>query len=112
MLYFPYFLAPTISVHITTVGHPILGQSGYSLTCGANGAENLNSSITYQWTKNNGAQTQMVTGTNSKTLTFSRLLPSDTGLYSCNVTIHSAYVSSVLHASKSFEVTVISKFQI
>ena len=108
--FFPYFLVPTISVHITTVGHPILGQSGFSLTCGVNGAEDLNPSITYQWTKTNGTQTQMV-GTDSKTLSFSLLLPSDAGLYSCSVAILSAYVSSVLHASESFEVTVISRFQ-
>ena len=103
----PFFPVPAISVQITTSGALILGQSGHSLTCNATGIENLNPSITYQWTKNNGTRTQMV-GTNSKTLSFSRLLPSDAGLYSCNVTVLSAYVSSVVYTSDSFEVTFIS----
>ena len=44
----PFLLAPAISVGITTSGAPVLGQSGYSLTCGVTGAENLSPSITYQ----------------------------------------------------------------
>ena len=99
-----HFPAPAISVQITTSGALILGQSGYSLTCGVTGAENLNPSISYQWTKNNGTQTQMI-GTNSKTPSFSRLLPTHAGLYSCNVTVLSAYVSNVVYTSNSFEVT-------
>ena len=54
-----FFPAPVISVQITTNGAPVLGQSGYSLTCGVTGAEHLNASITYQWTKNNGTLPQI-----------------------------------------------------
>ena len=58
----------------------MLGQSGYSLICG--GA--ANPSITYQWTKNNGSQTQV--GTN-RVLSFSPLRLSDAGQYTCQATV-------------------------
>ena len=58
---FIFLPAPPISIQIITSGAPVVGQS-YSLTCGVTGAENLNSSITYQWTKNNGTQTQVPNG--------------------------------------------------
>ena len=64
----------------------VLGQSGYSLTCGVavHGTENY--SITYQWTKSNGTQTQV--GTN-RVLSFSPLRLSDAGQYTCQATITS-----------------------
>ena len=65
----------------------MLGQSGYSLTCNVNGAENP--SVTYQWTKNNGTQTQIQVGTDSQVLSFSSLRLSDAGLYTCQATVSS-----------------------
>ena len=102
--------APAISIQITTSGAPTLGQTSYSLTCSVSVSEILNPSVTYQWTKKNSIQSQLVVG-NSSFLSFSRLQPSDTGQYSCNVAVLSAYLSSVVYASKSFEVTIISMFQ-
>ena len=102
--------APAISVQITTSGAPLLGQSNYSLNCSVSVSENLNPFVTYQWTKKNSIQSQLVVE-NSSSLSFSHLQPSDAGQYSCNATVLSAYLSSVAYASKSFEVTIISMFQ-
>ena len=64
----------------------VLGQGGYSLTCNltVTGAENLNSSITYQWTKNNGTQTLVGA---DRVLSFSSLRLSDAGQYTCQATV-------------------------
>ena len=80
-----------MSVQITSSGPPSLGQSGYSLTCDVTGAENLNSSITYQWTKDNGTQTQIQVGGDPRVLSFSPLRLSDAGQYTCQVTVSSPY---------------------
>ena len=59
----------------------MLGQSSYSLICGVA----ANSSITYQWTKNNGThQTQVGT---DRVLSFSPLTLSDAGWYTCQATV-------------------------
>ena len=68
---------------ITTSGAKVLGQSGYSLTCGVIVMEIENPSITYQWTKNNGTQTQIGT---DRVLSFSPLRLSDAGQYTCQAT--------------------------
>ena len=68
-----------------------MGQSDYSLICGITGAENLNPSITYQWTKNNGTQTQVGTDI---VLSFSPLRLSDAGQYTCQATISSPYLNN------------------
>ena len=97
---------PVISVQITTSGAPSLGQRDYSLTCGVTGTESLNPSITYQWTKN-GAQT--VIGSN-KVLSFASLGFSDTGLYTCQATISSSYLSSDITMMDTQDITIQSKF--
>ena len=77
----------------------MLGQSGYSLTCDVTGDENLSSTRTYQWTRDNGTMTQV--GTNSKTLSFSSLSLSNAGRYTCNVTVSSLYLNSNVMALSS-----------
>ena len=61
----------------------MLGESGYSLTCDATVTGTANPSITYQWTKNNGTQTQVGT---DRVLSFSPLRLSDAGRYTCQAT--------------------------
>ena len=61
----------------------MLGQNGYSLTCNVAVDASLNS-ITYQWTKNNGTQTQVGT---DRVLSFSPLRLSDAGQYTCQATV-------------------------
>ena len=98
------FPAPAISIEITASGTPILGQS-YSLTCGVTGVENLNSSITYQWTNNNG--TQMGT---DRVLSFSPLRLSDAGRYTCQATISSPYLIDDITMMDTHDVRIQSKF--
>ena len=90
----------------------MLGQNGYSLVCGVNGAGNLNSSITYQWTKNNGTQTQIQvrTGIDFKVLSFSPLRLSDAGQYTCQAIVSSPYLSDNITMMDSQDVTVQSGF--
>ena len=101
-----YLLVPTVSVQITTSGTP--GQNGYSLTCGVNGAENLNPSVTYQWIKNSGTQTKIQVGS-GVSLTFSPLRLSDMGEYVCEVTISSPYLTNVITVMNTQEVVVQSE---
>ena len=68
---------------------PIAGQN-YDIICDVYGAENLNSTITYQWTKNNEIGNNM----NAKTLSFTPVRVSDAGTsYSCSATIVSSYLT-------------------
>ena len=90
---------PSISVMVTADGALVLGQNGYMLICSVSGAENLNPTITYQWTRNNGTQTQV--GTNSNTLSFSPLRLSDVGQYTCEVTISSSFLNSEITMDSS-----------
>ena len=63
-----------------------MGQK-YTLVCNIlSGLDRLNAAITYQWTKENGTKTQI--GTNSNTLSFSSLRLSDTGLYTCEISVN------------------------
>ena len=91
----------------------MLGQSGYSLTCNVSpGAENLNSSITYQWTKNNGTQTQIQVRPDPKVLSFSLLRLSDTGRYTCQATVSSTYLNNSITRMDSIDVTLQSKLNL
>ena len=85
----------------------MLGQNGYSLTCGVNGAENLNSSITYQWTKNNA---QIQVGGDPKVLSFSPLRLSDAGQYTCQATVSSHYLNNDITVMNSQDLTPQSEF--
>ena len=89
--YIELFLFPDLSpfdicvnVEITTNGTKVLGESGYSLRCGVIVTGTANPSMTYQWTKNNGIQTQVGT---DEVLSFSPLRLSDAGRYTCQVTV-------------------------
>ena len=79
-------------VRFTTSGIPVLGQDGYTLTCRVFVTDNVCTSITYQWTKNNVTTVQLQTVLN--TLTFNPLRLSDAGLYTCYATITSLSFSS------------------
>ena len=98
-------LAPTVSVHIGDSGAtPTAGQN-YQLTCSVTGAENLNSAITYRWTKDSGSgQTQV--GTNSSILSFTPLRLSDAASYVYGVTVSSSYLVSDITATNTLNVTI------
>ena len=75
-------------VQITPSGEPVLGESGYTLTCKVVVASHLcSSTITYQWIKNSSTITRLETPPNS--LLFSPLRLSDAGQYAYQSTISS-----------------------
>ena len=89
---------PTITVQLYDGGNiPVAGQQ-YSLTCDVSGAERLHPNITYQWIKNN-SDAQMQVGNDSKSLFFSSLTLSDAGVYSCQISIQSPYISKEIMAT-------------
>ena len=102
---FLIFSAPPVSVQISdSRATPIPGES-YQLTCSVSGAENLNSTTTYRWTRNSGSgQTQV--GANSNTLSFTPLRLADAASYVCGVTVTSRYLTSDITAMNSFDVGI------
>ena len=87
MIYREYLAAPTIRVTIS-MGNIMLGQA-HELNCSASGAEKLNPTINYKWTKMNDTGTFTEVGTNSNILSLSPLYLSDAGSYTCEVNITS-----------------------
>ena len=88
----------------------MLGQSGYSLMCSISGAEHISPNITYQWTKNNGTQTQIQVGADPKVLSFSPLRLSDAGRYTCQATVSSPYLNDDITRMDLQDVTLQSEF--
>ena len=92
-----YFPAPNVSVQVTDRGATPAAGETHQLTCSVSGADNLNPTTTYRWTKNSGSgQTQV--GTNSSTLSFTLLRLSDAASYVCEVTISSSYLTGDITA--------------
>jgi hypothetical protein len=88
----------------------VLGESGYTLTCCVLGADNLiNPFITYQWTKDNGTETQIQDGSNPRTVSFDPLRVSDAGRYTCQARISSTSLQNDIIWSVFHEVTVLSE---
>ena len=75
---------------------PTAGES-YQLTCNVSGAENLNPTTTYRWTRNNGSG-QALIETNSNILSFTPLRLADAASYVCEVTISSNYLTDDIAA--------------
>ena len=98
-----YFIAaPLITVKVTSIlNTPLMvGQTDNILICVASaGADNLNPTIAYLWTKDDG-HTQTQVGTNSN-LTLSSLRFSHVGDYTCNVTVNSTLLNNNISASRS-----------
>ena len=81
-----------MSVQISDSGDTPIAGEDYQLTCSVSGAENLNPTTTYRWTRNSGSgQTQV--GANSNTLSFTPLRLTDAASYVCEVTISSSYIT-------------------
>ena len=94
-----------MSVQISDGGAtPTAGQN-YQFTCSVTGAENLNSAITYRWTKDSGSGQTRV-GTNSSILSFTPLRLSDAASYVCGVTVSSSYPVSDITSVNSLNVTI------
>ena len=80
-----------MSVQISDSGAiPTAGQN-YRLICGVSGAENLNPTTTYRWTRNSGTEIQI--GDDPSILSFTPLRLADAASYICEVTISSSYIT-------------------
>ena len=89
--------------------YTIAGES-YQLTCSVSGAENLNPTISYRWTKNSGSgQTQV--GTNSNILSFTPTQLSDAASYVCEVTIASNHLTGDVVYVNPYNVSIQSEYQ-
>ena len=98
-----------MSVQINGSTSGTVGGS-FELSCVVLGAENLNPSITYHWTKNtNGSQTQAGTDASYSTLSFTTVQLSDADNYFCIADISSDYLTGSITAVASHSVTVQSK---
>ena len=78
--------APSVSVQISGGETTPMLREDHQLTCSVSGAENLNPTIIYVWTKNSGSGLTQI-GTNSNILSFTPLWLSDAASYVCTVTI-------------------------
>ena len=80
----------------------MVGQTGNTLTCNVSGADNLNPTITYQWTRND----QPVPGATTNTFNFSPLRLSQAGVYTCSATVGSSFLSGDINANAGNPQTV------
>ena len=85
------FPAPPISVQANASGATPTAGEIHQLTCSVSGAENLNPTTTYRWTKSSDSS-QIEVGTSS-ILSFTPLRLSDAASYVCEVTISSSYLT-------------------
>ena len=97
--------APSVSVQISDGGAAPTAGENYQLTCSVSGANNLNPTITYQWTRNSGSG-QTPVGTNLNVLSFTPLRLSDAASYGCEVRISSSYLASEIIAMNSFNIRI------
>ena len=86
-----------------------VGRSDYSLTCDVTVDDNLNSSITYQWIKNNSTQFQTIQVGADRVLSFSFLRLSDAGWYTCHATVSSLYLNNDITETDSQNITIQSE---
>ena len=100
--------APFVSVQITDGGAAPTAGENYHLTCSVSGAENLNPTIIYQWTKNSDGVMQVVTNLNTLSFTPLRLL--DAASYVCTVNISSSYLAGDIVIMDSHDVRIRSRF--
>ena len=93
--------APLVSISVMVTANlntPLMvGQTGNILTCDAyvSGADNLNPTITYQWTRNG----ETVPDGNPRTLDLSPLQLSHAGNYTCRATISSSLLNNNITAT-------------
>lgn len=108
------YIDPPISLLvIADLSEPLsIGYIGNVLTCEVFGADCLNPTITYQWTKYDGTSDHTQFQTKSNSLSLSPLRLSHAGDYICSVNINSVFLNdtlSVSAANKSVSVIIQSE---
>ena len=98
-------VAPPITVIVTANFNASLmvGQTDNTLTCDISGANSLNPTITYQWTRNG----ETIPDGSSRTLNLSPLRLSHAGGYICHVTVSSILLSNNISVSSGSNQSVI-----
>ena len=92
-----FHVVPTVTVEVSASGSASIGMKGYSLTCSLSGADNLDATVSYQWTKHNGTRTQL--GSNTNRLSFPSLRLSDAGEYACVAFVSLPYLQHPINAT-------------
>ena len=107
LFYCLFPIAPLIVVTVTAnLNAPlVVGQTGNTLTCDVSGADNLNPTINYQWTRNDGATLTQVG--NSRSLPLSPLRLTNAGDYTCNITVSSTLLNNDIKMSADNSQSVI-----
>ena len=82
--------------------------ANHTFNCVINGTENLNPVMSYSWTQSYGTSNHPVGG-NSSRLSLYSLRLSDAGIYTCMVTVSSAYLSGNINKDASANLTIESK---
>ena len=94
------YIVSTVSVEISTSGTPIVGED-YTLMCSVTGdIESLNATTTIEWRDSDGSLV-----TSNAILTFSPLLFSNRGYYTCRVRVSSPYLENDLVPSAVEDIT-------
>ena len=97
---------PEVTVNVSATGAPIVGGTGYSLSCVHNAPQSLMASVQSTLTNPGGT---MIT---SLPHTFNPLRVTDGGQYSCTATVSSPLVTGAFTATQGIplDVVVESKF--
>ena len=100
------YIAPAIHVTVIVASDSAMVGSMYSLTCTITGAERLTDAVvTYQWRKNG----TVVSDQQMATLSFSSLIISDAGNYTCQATVTSILLSNPIINTSSSSVVLACK---
>ena len=97
-------IVPSVEVEIRSNETTPTAGEDYQLICAVSGIENLNATISYQWTKNSNGLTQ--DNANTNTLSFTPIRLSNAANYVCMVTITSGYLNDNIVTMDSQEIRV------
>lgn len=99
---------PDITVQLSEGGNLMVGAN-HTFTVSINGAQNLNSVISYAWTQSYGTMRHRI-GKNSSTFSLHSLRLSNAGMYTCMVTISSTYLGGDINKNPSANLSIESKY--
>lgn len=100
------YIGPSVSVHISGDNQATASQY-YSIDCQVHGTDSLNSSINYQWCKDE-VLINTTAGRENRYI-FNSLKLSDVGSYSCKITVESPYLNSPISHEATFNLIITSE---
>ena len=99
---------PDITLQLSEGGNLMVGEN-HTFTVSTNGAHNLNPVISYVWIQSYGTKSHQV-GRNSSIFSLYSLGLSNAGMYTCMVTISSAYLGGDINKNASANLSIESKY--